>query len=476
LSQVFLKKKILKIFDKNKDNVFLINSLTNEEVTYGAFLNKTQSLLKYFHSIGLTPNSNILISKKNSEDYLVTFLACCLGGYKILPVDPGITQDRIDSIFKVINFDYIINNKTKFSFTKNSTKFDKKFYLKDHDFLMISSSGTQSEEFKAIVFNSKTFLESSYSFSKLTKYNKNNTLLHCLPMFYMAGILNTFFSSIFSENKIILTNRFSIFNISEISEICSAYKINTFHLTPDMYRSLYKTLNQKSLIKLFKNSKSIVSTGSILHEEIKSFYLKKIKKQIYSCYGLTELGGPLTIQNKSNFYEKNSVGIHDEKIKFKIKKNEILINSVFKAKYFLSISGKKKFKVKNKFYGTGDLGYYKNKQLFITGRNKDIIKKGGEIVSLSLVESVFLSRDDILEVAAVPASKIKNNACEENYVLFLTMNEKYHIEKKIDELELFYKKKLRKIEYPKKMIVVGSMPKTSNGKIKKNSLINLFSI
>ena len=122
------------------------------------------------------------------------------------------------------------------------------------------------------------------------------------------------------------------------------------------------------------------------------------------------------------------------------------------------------------------MGFYKNKKLFINGRAKDIIKKGGEIVSLSLVENIFLSRDDILEVAAVPINQDLTIKKEENYIIFINMNENYKIEEKISEFTNFYKKRLRKIEYPKKIIIIDKMPKTSNGKIKKRNLIELFTI
>ena len=36
--------------------------------------------------------------------------------------------------------------------------------------------------------------------------------------------------------------------------------------------------------------------------------LKKYRKRILSCYGLTEIGGPITLQEWDDTFEENSVG------------------------------------------------------------------------------------------------------------------------------------------------------------------------
>ena len=45
-------------------------------------------------------------------------------------------------------------------------------------------------------------------------------------------------------------------------------------------------------------------------------------------------------------------------------------------------------KLNRNYYDTGDIGNYENEQLFITGRRQDIIKKGGEILSLNFLDNI----------------------------------------------------------------------------------------
>ena len=102
------KKDVITIFKKRNKEVFLVNTIKNELVTYEEFFKKTLGLISYFKSLNLTQGNKILINRKNSEEYLIVFLAACLGGFSILPVDPEISNERLEVIKKTIKFDLII--------------------------------------------------------------------------------------------------------------------------------------------------------------------------------------------------------------------------------------------------------------------------------------------------------------------------------------------------------------------------------
>ena len=89
----------------------------------------------------------------------------------------------------------------------------------------------------------------------------------------------------------------------------------------------------------------IISTGSYLHVNIIDKFEKIYKKRLLSCYGLTELGGPPTLQNWENTYLEGSVGYHSKEIKIKITKkssnNQILIKSPYLMSFYINEKGKK---------------------------------------------------------------------------------------------------------------------------------------
>ena len=95
-------------------------------------------------------------------------------------------------------------NKTSLNLDSRELNYD------DTDCLLINSYGKNGEP-TGILFKSSSILGSADSFSKLAKYNNKTVILHCLPMFYMGGILDTFFTIDF-RIKIIVAEKFTVLN------------------------------------------------------------------------------------------------------------------------------------------------------------------------------------------------------------------------------------------------------------------------
>ncbi|MDC3396851.1 acyl--CoA ligase [Candidatus Pelagibacter sp.] len=419
---------------------------------------------------------NIIFINSNTEDFFIFFLACLFANYKIFPLDPNTNKKKINSLKKKFKFDYVVDN---FNLKKIVNEKKNQVNLTDHDFLYILSSGTGTGEPSAILHTSKSLLSSSKSFSDLAKYNESTVIYHCLPTFYMAGILNTFLSCIFSQSKIAIGKTFSFENIGTFWEDAKKLNVNSLHLTPSIYFFLCIThrVNQ-GLRDHLANYQSIISTASYLYPEIRKKFFKTFKRRIQSCYGLTELGGPLTCENIDEaIFDDNDfvVGEHSKELKIKItKKQEILINSPFLMKGYVTENGKiEKPKLKNGYFVTGDLGSYKNGNLSYFGRKKEIIKVGGELISLTIVENLVYKSNFVSDCAAVGKPSLISG---EELILFIVFKKRKNINSEIIKLSRYLKKTLRKIELPKKIIPISEMPKTKSGKIIKKKLIDLYTL
>lgn len=294
-------------------------------------------------------------------------------------------------------------------------------------------------------------------------------------MYYNAGLLNTFFSALLSGSMIILSEKISAYNIVNFWKNFEKEEINSFHLTPEIANTLTKLSIGKDLIERIINLQ-IVSTGSYLHPNIIDKFEKIYKKRLLSCYGLTELGGPLTIQNWENTYIEGSVGYHSKEIKIKILKKssdkQILIKSPYLMSFFINEKGKKlKPKLINGYFNTGDIGEYKKKELFIFGRRKDIVKKGAEIVSIPNIENIFLKSKLIEEVSGLSDfDEIRGS----KIYLFVKFKDHNNLYSAIDKLKKEISKSLKRIELPDRIIPVPSLPKTYNGKVKKEILRDIY--
>ncbi|GIT16443.1 MAG: hypothetical protein CM1200mP38_1000 [Dehalococcoidia bacterium] len=63
--------------------------------------------------------------------------------------------------------------------------------------------------------------------------------------------------------------------------------------------------------------------------------------------------------------------------------------------------------IKNNWLHTGDLGYFDNDgYLFLSGRSKDIIKRGGELISPAEIEEILQKHNSIIDCAVMVSQMI----------------------------------------------------------------------
>ncbi len=466
-----INKEINKILEKKKNFIFIKDKIKKQNYTYLNFYNKSVEILNFFRSRKIKEGSKIIIKLDNSYEYLCLVFACLLGNYVACPIDTEIKQDKLLEIEKILNPAIKITDLNQLRYIKKNTKIKIK---KNYEFLIIFTSGTTGKP-KGISITNNAYVDSAKSFSKLIDYDENSKILHILPMYYNAGLLNTFFSAFFSGSIIILSEKISGFNIVNFWKIFEQEEINSFHITPEIANTLTKLNVEKSFTENISKIQ-IISTGSYLHQNTIDKFEKVYKKRLLSCYGLTELGGPLTLQNWENTYVEGSVGYHSMDIKIKILKKsqekQILIKSPFMMSFFIDEKGKRiKPKLINGYFNTGDVGDYKKKELFIFGRRKDIIKKGAEIISLPYIENIFLKNSLIDEVSGI--SEFDETKGSKIY-LFVKFKNSNNFNNTLEKLKKDINKRLRRIEFPDRIIPVPSLPKTYNGKVKKEVLRDIY--
>jgi long-chain acyl-CoA synthetase len=126
--------------------------------------------------------------------------------------------------------------------------------------------------------------------------------------------------------------------------------------------------------------------------------------------------------------------------------------------------------IRNGWLHTGDIGYIdEDGYLFITGRKKDLIIRGGENVFPSDVENVLYSNTKVMDCAVIG---VPDKVYGEEIKAFVVLKPGETATEQ--ELIDFCKPHLPTFKQPKSVVFKESLPKSSVGKILKKDLRSLF--
>ena len=466
---------LLEVFKKRKKNILITDTINKRKITYEQFLNFSFNILnKLKTEKNIKPGDKVLISMENSVEFLILIFACLLGGYVAVPIDPNLPEKRYSDLKKMIKPKLVVKKlkiKKKLKKTEENLSFSKK------PFLILFTSGTTGEPNGILLENNK-YISAAFSYAKMCEYDSNSKIYHCLPMFYNAGMINIFFAGMTAGSNIVIGPRINSLNLFSLTDNLKLYKINSIHLTPEIFNTLNKIYENRKFDKEELKSTQVISTASYLHEETREKFENKFGVRILNCYGITEVGGPLTLQKWENTFFEDSVGQHAKEIKFLIYKkdqmNKILVKSPYIMIGYILPNGRfEKPKLKKNYYDTGDIGNYENDQLFITGRRQDIIKKGGEILSLNFLDNICKKIENIADCVHLNLEDINKG---NKIILFVKFQKIEKIDAELDKLNFNLKKELRNIELPDKIYPVPLIPKLFNGKINKPLLKDIYLI
>ena len=121
-------------------------------------------------------------------------------------------------------------------------------------------------------------------------------------------------------------------------------------------------------------------------------------------------------------------------------------------------------------FSTGDVGHWNGSSLFVTGRKKDIIIRGGVNISPAAIEESLLQVAGVAEVAVV---SIPHELYGEDIVAVIKPNLGLEFDSLMNSLLVHAKKNLAQYQQPARYIGIDEMPRTANGKVQKVRLREL---
>lgn len=124
----------------------------------------------------------------------------------------------------------------------------------------------------------------------------------------------------------------------------------------------------------------------------------------------------------------------------------------------------------NGWFFTGDIGYFDNEGfLFLTGRSKELVNKGGEKVSPYEIEEVLNKHPSISESAIF---SVPHNTLGEDIAAAIVFNENKFASS--DELKIHVSKFLSEFKIPTTFLSLTKLPRNNIGKILRSELKEIY--
>ena len=338
--------------------------------------------------------------------------------------------------------------------------------------LILFSSGTTGKP-KSIPLSFNNITSNINSFTKNLRITNANEFLCASPLWHAHGLYNSFLTALFLKTRVFYLGQISLLNVNILFEAIKLNKNIIFHITPSMIPILLMISNKIAQLPIFYR---VVCGTSFLDLKSKVKFEDVYKTQIIQQYGMTETLF-MTVNSFDSINRPDSVGRALDSVKIEIwnNNNQLQVGEVgsirVKSTSYFGYSYDEYFNVdaiKNEYFNTQDLGYLDDDgYLYITGREKDLIKKGGFSISANQLDSKILLLNEINESCTI--SVLDEIVGEEIYTFYVASQD---FEKKyfVNHLNSFFHQNLQ----PKTYYRISEIPKNSIGKYDKLKLIEIL--
>ena len=331
-------------------------------------------------------------------------------------------------------------------------------------FTITFTSGTTSVP-KGIAQTSGAMLAAATAFADELGYDGDTRMLHVLPMTYMAGILNTILCPYVAGGSVVIDRAFDARSILSFWEPVAQHNANTFWLAPTMLAALLKLDREPSGPRYAQAARTISVGTAPLPPSIRSEFEDRYGAPLYESFGLSEL---LFISTGSPRHpnQADSVGRPLPGVEVASGDDgELLVRTPFAMAGYLDDDGCPT--APPEWFPTGDLGRLDAGDLFVTGRKKDLIIRGGLNVSPEAVEHALASHPAVARVAVLG---VPHELLGEEVVAVVELHPRNSLAEVEGALKEHARDRLAATAVPTQFVEVDTFPVGPTGKIQKAEL------
>jgi acyl-CoA synthetase (AMP-forming)/AMP-acid ligase II len=488
----------------------------NKTITFRELLERVNRLADVLQKVGVRPGDRLVTIQVNCNEHIEAYFAAAQLDAVYVPVNFRSTADEIeymiaDSAAKVViagerYTDLIDGIKPNLSSVSTyigldqtdrpdwisydqvieEASIDPRFPNDDgEDLTMVMFTAGTTGSPKGVMLSHDSF--SSYILSNVTPADieqKEKNIL-TVPMYHIAGI-QAVMAAVYGGRTLIIQRQFEPV---EWMSLVQSEQANRAMMVPTMLKML---MDHPEFDTYDLSSLQVITYGaaSMPLEVIRKAIDKFPETHFINAFGQTETAATITmlppedhilqgseVEIQKKLKRLTSIGKPLQDVEIKIvdengrsvkrgETGEIIAKGIRLMKGYWNQEEATAEALRDGWLYTGDLGYMDDDDyIFLSGRAKDFIKRGGEMVSPEEVEQILYSHPKVDEAAIIGVPDVQWG--EQVRAIVVPV-----IGQIIDEEEIvsYCRDRLASFKKPESVIVVRELPRNSLGKVLKTVL------
>jgi oxalate---CoA ligase len=343
--------------------------------------------------------------------------------------------------------------------------------------LMLHTSGTTSRP-KLVPLTQANILASARNIISTLSLVEEDRCINLMPLFHIHGLMAVVLSSVMAGASVICLPGFDVHRFYKAVEL---FHPTWYSAVPTIHQAVlegaerYQTIIQNNPLRFIRSSSASLP-GRVMLELEKVFSCPVIE-----AYGMTEAAhqmasNPLPPKvrkpNSVGLPAGPEIGILDQagKLLDQNETGEIVIRGPNVMRGYINNPEANQTTFCDGWFRTGDEGYFDvDGYLFITGRIKEIINRGGEKVVPREVDEVFLNHPSVYQAVTFA---IPHQTLGEDVVAAVVLRANEVISPR--ELRAYAFEHLADYKVPSQVIILEEIPKGPTGKLQRIGLAKVL--